>query len=192
MSTSVRTISNNPKNGSPPTFGVLEEVHDGGHGRHRQLGDAAGGHGLLQGKARAVADGAALLHLDELAQVGQGRLHLGVDLAQRRALDGALEELGGKGRVRRQAAVAAKRRLLLAALIVGGAGGRAGGGAAAAGAGRVDKGVAAEADAAGAGMVDDEGRRRRGGRGERLEQRLDVAEAGLDLVYLALTGGVSA
>ena len=38
----------------------------------------------------------------------------------------------------------------------------------------------------------DEGRGRRGGRGERLEQRLNVAEARLDLVYLALTaGGVS-
>ncbi|KAH6607084.1 hypothetical protein Trco_003397 [Trichoderma cornu-damae] len=91
------------------------------------LAHAARGHGLLQGEARPVAYGSVLLHLDKLAEIGESHLHLGVQVPQRRSLDGPLEELARKGGVHSQARIAAKGRFLVGAVIVGvGRGGRDG------------------------------------------------------------------
>lgn len=117
---------------------------------------------------------AALLHLDELAEIRQSRFHLRVGGAKRRSLHGTLEKLASKSSVDRQARIAAKSGVLLTALIVGG------GLARRAAATRLRRGN----DAAG-GVV------RNTGRGEISEKCLDAAESRLDLVDLALTEVVS-
>lgn len=66
-----------------------------------------------------MAYGAVLLHLDKLAEIGEGRLHLRVESSQGRSLDGALEELARKGGVHGQSRVAAKGRFFVGAVIVG-------------------------------------------------------------------------
>lgn len=72
------------------TFDLVEQRYDDIERRQWQLRQTAGRECALEGEPRAMADGAALLHLDELAEVGQRGLDLGVDLAQGGALDGAL------------------------------------------------------------------------------------------------------
>jgi hypothetical protein len=102
------------------TFDMLQQGNHRRHGRHRQFAYTPWGHWLLQRKSRPVTDGAVLLQLDKLAQVGQSRLHLGIHSRQGRFLDGTLEEFAGKGCVDGQARVAAEDGFLVGAVIVSG------------------------------------------------------------------------
>lgn len=121
-----------------------------------------------------MADGAALLDLDEPAEVDQGGLDARVGITQGGALNGVLQELAGKGRLGGEARVATKRRLLVTRLKVGR--GCGGGDTATPRAGGVDlqPGLFSRSEVAG---------------GHVLEEGFYVAEAGLDLIYLSLTVG---
>lgn len=155
------------------TFIFLEQLNDQSHGWQRQFGNTTRRNSSLQRKSGPVLR-TALLHLDELAKIRQGRLHFRIGRTERRPFDGALEELAGKSCVNGQARVAAKSCVLLAAVKIG-------------------RGLACRAAASrlrggddAAGCVAGDARH-----GEILEKRLDAPEARLYLVNLALTGMVS-
>jgi hypothetical protein len=97
---------------------LLEDRDNGGNRRHRELAETTGRDRLLEGETRAMADGARVVHLDELAQVGERSLHLGVDLSQGCPLDGALEKVGSKRCVGSNGRVTAEARLIPAAFSI--------------------------------------------------------------------------
>lgn len=85
-----------------PTFDLLEGGYNSSHRRHGKLAEPAWRDRPQQGKARTVTYGAVFLHLNELAEVGEGSLHLGIDLGQRSLVDGTVQELAGKGGMSRE------------------------------------------------------------------------------------------
>lgn len=163
--------------GAALTLLHLQQRHDRLHGRHGQVLEAARGHGLLQLEAKVAGGGRVVLHGDHLAQRGEGRLHVGGQVGEGGAGDGALEEVAGKGRLRGEGEVGLHGAVRVVAVVGGrrgrGAGGRGGGGR--------GRGVARAA----AGVDGDA----RGGNGA--QGVLDAGEALLDEVDLALTAAVS-
>lgn len=60
-----------------------------------------------------------LLHLDELAEIGESTFHLRAQSSQRRSLNGTLEKLACKGSVHGEPRVAAEGRFFTGTVIVG-------------------------------------------------------------------------
>jgi hypothetical protein len=113
------------------------------------------------------------LHVDQLAEVGERGLNGWAHVAKRCTLDGMLEEVTGKGRLRSEARVPSVARLIVARVKIS-----------------VGDGSRDAAAAAGLGCLAHTscicGREVVVG-DERLEKVLDAAEAGLDLIDLSLT-----
>lgn len=60
------------------TFDMFQKRNHSCHWWHRQLAHAPRRNGLLQREARPMAYRTLLLHLDELAEIGESSLHLRV------------------------------------------------------------------------------------------------------------------